>query len=68
MQPRKSKSVKRNSKPVVRATVAARTIAKSAQSPWDEFAGMFKNDADYANVKKTIAAYRRQLDRSPSIP
>lgn len=53
--PRKNTNVKTNS-------------TRYPSSPWDEFIGMFKDDADFKEVKASIARTRKQLDLDTSRP
>jgi hypothetical protein len=39
-----------------------------APHPLAEFAGMFKDDPDFEDVLKIIAANRQKMDADPSIP
>jgi hypothetical protein len=36
--------------------------------PLAEFAGMFKDDPDFKEVRRIMAANRRKMDRDPKIP
>jgi hypothetical protein len=36
--------------------------------PLAEFAGMFKDDPRFADWKKSMAEYRRQIDEAPDLP
>jgi len=37
-------------------------------NPWMEFAGMFKDDPDFAEVIKIMAENRRKMDQDPDVP
>ncbi|HYV38372.1 MAG TPA: hypothetical protein VE988_22000 [Gemmataceae bacterium] len=36
--------------------------------PWLPYAGMFKDDPDFQEVKEIMAANRRQMDEDPEVP
>jgi hypothetical protein len=38
----------------------------SEANPWVEFAGMFKDDPDIDEWKKSMAEYRKQVDEDPN--
>jgi predicted RNase H-like HicB family nuclease len=45
------------------------TLELAAQPhPWMEFAGMFKDDPDFAEVLEIIAENRRKMDADPDVP
>jgi hypothetical protein len=42
--------------------------AHAPASPWDEFIGMFKNDTDFARVKRHMSKHRRHKDADSTLP
>ncbi len=40
----------------------------SQENPWQQFAGMFKDDPLFDDWQKAIADYRRQVDEDPDVP
>jgi hypothetical protein len=42
--------------------------SQSADNPWVQFAGMFKDDPWIGDWKQSVAAYRQKKDAEPDLP
>ena len=55
----------------LRAGVEVATVeipARPAENPWVKYAGMFKDDPDFADVVEIMAENRRQRNADPDVP